>query len=134
MIGEAINNQHFQQCEYRIIDKDGIAKTLLSKILVKRDANQRAYQLIGFTLDVTEQKNQTRALEMQNQKLMEIAWVQSHQVRAPLARLMGLVHLLARSEQNGNIENVETLKHIIRSANELDEIIRKIVRKTEEIV
>jgi light-regulated signal transduction histidine kinase (bacteriophytochrome) len=83
---------------------------------------------------VTEQKNQTRALEMQNQKLMEIAWVQSHQVRAPLARLMGLVHLLARSEQNGNIENVETLKHIIRSANELDEIIRKIVRKTEEIV
>ena len=134
MIGEAINNHHFQQCEYRIIDKDGMSKTLLSKILVKRDTHQRAYQLIGFTLDVTEQKNQTRALEMQNQKLMEIAWVQSHEVRAPLARLMGLVHLLVRSGQNGNIENVETLRHIIRSANELDEIIRKIVRKTEEIV
>jgi two-component system response regulator len=133
MIGEAINNQHFQQCEYRIVDKDGYAKTLLSKILVKRDASHRAYQLIGFTLDVTEQKNQTRALEMQNQKLMEIAWVQSHEVRAPLARLMGLVQLLIRSEQNGNIEDVETMKHIVRSANELDEIIRRIVRKTEEI-
>ena len=134
MIGEAINNEHFQQCEYRIIDKDGLAKTLLSKILVKRDANGRAYQLIGFTLDVTEQKNQTRALEMQNQKLMEIAWVQSHEVRAPLARLLGLVQLLSRSAQSGNIEDAETLKHIIRSANELDDIIRKIVRKTEEIV
>lgn len=133
VINEAINNLHFQQCEYRIIDKEGNIKTLLSKILVKRDSNQRAYQLIGFTLDITEQKKQTRALEIQNQKLMEIAWVQSHEVRAPLARLMGLVQLLNRSSAEG-LEMKETMNHIMNSANELDEIIRKIVRKTEEIV
>lgn len=133
VINEAINNLHFQQCEYRIIDKEGNIKTLLSKILVKRDSNQRAYQLIGFTLDITEQKKQTRALEIQNQKLMEIAWVQSHEVRAPLARLMGLVQLLNRSSAEGQ-EMKETMNHIMNSANELDEIIRKIVRKTEEIV
>lgn len=133
VINEAINHLHFQQCEYRIIDKEGNIKTLLSKILVKRDTNQRAYQLIGFTLDVTEQKKQTRALEIQNQKLMEIAWVQSHEVRAPLARLMGLVQLLNRSSAEG-MEVKETMKHIMNSATELDEIIRKIVRKTEEIV
>ena len=133
VINEAINNLHFQQCEYRIIDKEGNIKTLLSKILVKRDSNQRAYQLIGFTLDITEQKKQTRALEIQNQKLMEIAWVQSHEVRAPLARLMGLVQLLNRSSAEGQ-EMKETMNHIMNSANELDEIIRKIVGKTEEIV
>ena len=133
IIKEAINRLQFQQCEYRIIDKNNEVKTLLSKILVKRDADGRAYQLIGFTLDVTEQKKQTEALETQNQKLMEIAWVQSHEVRAPLARLMGLVQLLSRYPE-GNIDIKETLGHIIHSADELDEIIRKIVRKTEEIV
>jgi two-component system response regulator len=133
IIQEAINHLPFQQCEYRIIDKDNNTKNLLSKILVKRDANQKAYQLIGFTLDITEQKRQTQAMEVQNQKLMEIAWVQSHEVRAPLARLMGLVQLLNRYP-DGKIDIRETLGHILQSANELDEIIRKIVRKTEEIV
>jgi CheY-like chemotaxis protein len=133
IIKEAINRLQFQQCEYRIIDKNNHVKTLLSKILVKRDADGHAYQLIGFTLDVTEQKKQTEALETQNQKLMEIAWVQSHEVRAPLARLMGLTQLLNRYAE-GNIDIKETLGHIIHSADELDEIIRKIVRKTEEIV
>ena len=133
IIKEAINRLEFQQCEYRIIDRNDQVKTLLSKILVKRDGEGRAYQLIGFTLDVTEQKKQTHALETQNQKLMEIAWVQSHEVRAPLARLMGLVQLLNRYPE-GNIDIKETLGHISHSADELDEIIRKIVRKTEEIV
>ncbi len=133
VIGDAINKLHFQQCEYRIIDKEGHVKTLLSRILVKRDAHERAFQLLGFTLDVTEQKKQTEALELQNQKLMEIAWVQSHEVRAPLARLMGLVQLLMRDPLNSD-EFQQTLGHILFSANELDDIVRKIVRKTEEIV
>lgn len=123
----------FRQCEYRIIDRNGKVKTLLSKILVKRDENGQPFQLVGFTLDVTEQKKQTAALELQNQKLMEIAWVQSHEVRAPLARLMGLIQLLDRYE-SGQIDVKETLAHIRQSATELDAIVRKIVRKTEEIV
>jgi CheY-like chemotaxis protein len=133
IINDAIHGLQFSQCEYRIIDKDDNVKNLLSKILVKRDNQGKAYQLIGFTLDVTEQKRQTYALEIQNQKLMEIAWVQSHEVRAPLARLMGLVQLLNRFP-DGNVDMKETLGHIMHSAEELDEIIRKIVRKTEEIV
>jgi signal transduction histidine kinase len=70
---------------------------------------------------------------MQNRKLMEIAWVQSHEVRAPLARIMGLIQLVSRyPDENINLQ--DALSHIMQSAKELDEIIRKIVRKTEEIV
>jgi CheY-like chemotaxis protein len=133
VISEAITTLPFHECEYRIIDKLQHVKNLHSKILVKRDAQQRAYRLIGFTLDVTRQKMQTRALEIQNQKLMEIAWVQSHEVRAPLARIMGLVQLVNRSPE-GQIELKETLAQLLQSAHDLDEVIRKIVRKTEEIV
>ena len=129
----AISRLNFHAFEFRIIDKDQNEKNILCKILVKRDSEQKAFQLLGFALDITQQKMQTRAVELQNQKLMDIAWVQSHEVRGPLARLMGLVQLLKRYSAEKSEMNV-TLDHIMESANELDDIIRKIVRKTEEIV
>lgn len=132
-VNDAITNLPAQRCEYRIVDKEGNGKTVVTKILVKRDAKGRPFQLIGFTLDITEQKKQTRALEVQNQKLMDIAWVQSHEVRAPLARLMGLVQLVEHLPKD-NDELKGTLRHIMQSARELDAIVRKVVRKTEEIV
>lgn len=133
ILAEVINGMDFQQCEYRIIDNTKKVKSLLSRILVKRDATGRAYQLIGFTLDITEHKKQTQALELQNQRLMEIAWVQSHEVRAPLARIMGLIQLVDLYPDDADGLK-QTLSHILRSAKELDEIVRKIVRKTEQIV
>ena len=133
VLEEAVNKRDFQEYEFRIITKDGQVKSLHSRILVKRNDEQVAIQLLGFTIDITRQKLQTRALEIQNQKLMEIAWVQSHEVRAPLARIMGLIQLIRQYPQDG-VDLSETLAHIVKSANELDEIIRKIVRKTEEIV
>ncbi|HEX8040594.1 MAG TPA: PAS domain-containing protein, partial [Chryseosolibacter sp.] len=79
-VQEAIDHLDYQECEFRVVDGDQKTRVLLTRILVKRDADRRAYEAVGFTLDVTEQKDQTRALETQNRKLMEIAWVQSHEV------------------------------------------------------
>lgn len=132
VIQKAIETLHFQECEYRIIARDKQIKNLHSRILVKPGNSQGVGQLIGFTLDVTKQKEQNRALEIQNQKLMDIAWVQSHEVRAPLARIMGLIQLM-KGFPHMDAELNETLDHILKSAHELDEIIRRIVRKTEEI-
>ncbi len=133
IIHSTIHDLPFQECEYRITDKDGKVKHLLSRILVKRDDAKRAFQLVGFTLDITKQKLQSEALETRNQRLMEIAWVHSHEVRAPLARLMGLVQLLNHYPDE-KIDMKDSLQHILQNANELDDIIRKIVRKTGEIV
>jgi two-component system response regulator len=119
-------------CEYRIVDRTGKVKHLLSNILVKRDHDQRAIQLTGFNMDITQQKKQTAALALQNKKLIEIAWIQSHEVRAPLARIMGLIQLIERGESEENKSNT-FWKPLLESAHELDSIIRKIVTKTEAI-
>jgi CheY-like chemotaxis protein len=119
------------ECEFRIIDKGQQVKHIHSRIMVKRDNNDCPAQLIGFSIDITRQKQQTLTLETQNRKLMEIAWVQSHEVRAPLARIMGLVEVLNRCPDD-DINVRLALDHIIKSAHELDGIIRKIVRKTED--
>ncbi|PRY87121.1 response regulator [Mongoliibacter ruber] len=82
--------------------------------------------------DVTFKKKYIDAIEHQNTKLKEIAWIQSHVVRAPLARLMGLVNLLAEDETTDE-EKQSYTKLIIDSANELDTIVRDITEKTEQI-
>jgi CheY-like chemotaxis protein len=128
---KAIKTGDMQQCEYRLIDGNR-EKVLLTRILVKRDAAGVATELVGFTLDITTHRQQTRELEARNARLMEIAWVQSHEVRGPLARLMGLVQLLGHNPEDLATMR-EMLPHILNSAVELDNIVRKIVRKTEEI-
>jgi light-regulated signal transduction histidine kinase (bacteriophytochrome) len=73
-----------------------------------------------------------RAIEEQNKKLKEIAWMQSHVVRAPLARIMALINCL-RKRRKGEMKTPEVLNHIMGSATELDNIIREIVNKSEQV-
>ena len=130
IINDAIEGCPFQECDYRIITNNQKVKYLQSRILVKRGKGQATQKLIGFTLDITTLKVRTEELEAQNRTLREIAWVQSHEVRAPLARLIGLTQLLKNyPDEDMNLQ--ESLGHIMNSANELDDIIRGIVRKTE---
>ncbi|WP_159473927.1 PAS domain S-box protein [Dyadobacter sp. 3J3] len=82
--------------------------------------------------DITERLHYIEAIERQNQKLQEIAWLQSHVVRAPVARLMGIVDLIKNYHHSEN-EKKELLDHMLISANELDGIIRDIANKTKLI-
>lgn len=82
--------------------------------------------------NVTEKTLYIKEIEGQNTKLKEIAWIQSHIVRAPLARLMGIVDLLSEENNGLNEEQQFFLKEIINSANELDDIIRDISSRTAE--
>lgn len=87
---------------------------------------------IVLAVDISERMNHIQAIEEQNKRMREIAWEQSHIVRAPLARMMGLISIL----NNYTIEEVgytDVLNHILTSANELDELIRKIVKRTEQL-
>jgi DNA-binding response OmpR family regulator len=118
--------------EFRIIDKQNTIRYLNTKVVVHRNAAGTAIRLIGFQMDVSELKEQTREIENQNEKLKEIAWMQSHEVRGPLARMMGLISLIKDFKDN-EVSLDEVLQNITQSANELDGIIRNIVRKTEQI-
>lgn len=68
----------------------------------------------------------------QNDRLKEIAWTQSHVVRAPLVRLMGLVDLLKTGDCG--VMGTETALDLVRTAaEELDGVIREIVRKADKV-
>ena len=79
--------------------------------------------------DITERKKHLSALEHQYKQLREIARIQSHEVRAPLARLMGLVNLINEG-LNEEAELPVILERIGISAAELDLLLREIVKQT----
>ena len=79
--------------------------------------------------DVTEKHNYIKAIEDQNQKLTEISWMQSHVIRAPLARLMGLMTLIESVHHDP--EEIRLIVNYLRiSADELDDVIKNITEKT----
>ena len=88
--------------------------------------------LIVQSNDVSEILKHINTIEIQNTKLKEIAWTQSHVVRAPLARILGLVNLIEMTEGNFD-ERLFCLQQLRASANEMDEIIKKIVDQSNHI-
>lgn len=83
--------------------------------------------------DVTERQRHIDAIEKQNKQLQEIAWIQSHVVRAPLVRIMGLTELF-KNYKSSEIDKQQLLDNILHSALELDEIIKTTSSKTEEVL
>jgi signal transduction histidine kinase len=59
--------------------------------------------------------------------------MQSHLVRAPLARIMGITDLIQNDTVKNEIELHDLLKHLLNSADELDTIIKDISDKTTRV-
>jgi len=74
----------------------------------------------------------TKKIEKQNELLKEITWIQSHVVRTPLSRLIAIVDLLKENDTSEE-EKKFFLDNIIISSRELDEIIKEIVEKAENV-
>lgn len=64
-------------------------------------------------------------LKKQNNVLREVARIESHELRQPVASIMGLMMLL---KENPYTEEPEYLELLDKSVNQLDERIRRIVR------
>jgi GAF domain-containing protein len=67
----------------------------------------------------------TEELEKQNNRLAEYAYINSHLLRAPLSRLLGLVNLVRYSEVAG-AEREHIIQQIQVAGRELDEVVAKI--------
>jgi len=84
---------------------------------------------LALANDITERLHYVNAIEDQNKRFKAIAWMQSHVMRAPVARIMSLVDLLS-NHQNTEPEREELLNYILQSAHELDKIVKEISAQT----
>lgn len=72
-------------------------------------------------------------IEEQNKKLRNIAWTQSHVLRAPLSRILGIVNLIEMETDGLDDDLLFLLKNLRVSSNEMDEIVNKITEEAQEI-
>ena len=114
----------------RIIRPDGETRYLRSWAELKSDANGQPLEMIGACLDITERVTHIDTIEKRNKQLLDIAWMQSHLLRAPVVKIMGLIDLI-KDEFVNDPERKEIMDHLLSSAHELDEQIRDICLKTE---
>lgn len=86
---------------------------------------------VYFT-DVTEAHNYRITIQAQNNSLMEIAHMLSHEVRAPVASILGLAPIV--NTDQSITKNEEILSAIINKCNELDDVIKEMNRRIQDVL
>lgn len=116
----------FSRGTYRHQKKNGeiIVVEIVSNIIYFDNVK---YELV-LANDITEQLRYINAIEEKNKTLKDIAFTQSHIVRAPLANMMGLLHHVKDMDFTSD-DGVKFLQHILTCSQQLDESIKEIVGK-----
>ncbi|RZM29673.1 MAG: PAS domain S-box protein [Pedobacter sp.] len=127
-IYQAVANH--QSCTLELVNytKTGTEYWVSLNITPVSDSTGTLTHWIAIQRDITESRKYIKAIEEQNKKFKEIAWIQSHLVRAPLARVMALLDLLKHYEPGDETDIL--LEHLMSSAKDLDNIIINIADKT----
>ncbi len=127
---QIINSSEPMFAQFRIIRPDNEVRIIKGNVTCIRDANGQPERLIGINHDISDQqKNQTR-IQDQNNRLKKIAWMQSHEIRKPVANIIGLLNLCDMMKMD--IQQHELLTYLKDSAKELDTLIKDIIERTKE--
>lgn len=91
-----------------------------------------AGEIIGvgcFSRNITERLKTEKALIDQNNRLKQIATLSSHDLRRPVASMLGLVNIIDK-ENFSNPANQEVIEYLFKVSTEIDTVIREIVDNT----
>lgn len=107
-------------------------KLTLNAIKLTRGSGSNYLKIIGTLRDVSSEFDFFQQISKRDLALKEIAWVQSHKVRAPLANILALTDILKTDESLCDNSKKEFLTALEKSANQLDLVIKEIVTKASE--
>jgi PAS domain-containing protein len=93
-------------------------------------AFNREGKIIGVSVnstDVTEKIEHEQTVHSQNESLKEIAFIQSHELRRPVASILGLMYIM---KMDGRIQGNVELEMMEKAVEELDEKIKLVMNYT----
>ncbi|MBC8054120.1 MAG: PAS domain-containing protein [Sphingobacteriaceae bacterium] len=108
---------------YRFCRPDGSFIHIKDDAFIARDQHRKAVRMVGAKQDITELIDQQLKILKKNQRLREIAVINSHQIRKPLANILGILEVIKYTDSR-NLQ--ELLCLLAKSADELDEMLLKI--------
>lgn len=108
---------------YRLNKNNAHANDALLKL--NKEINQMNENLESLVQERTEE------IKIQNQKLIEYTFFTAHEIRGPVARILGLIELAKLKDLNDEDKD-QIMVRMEEASNELDEVIRTINRKLEK--
>lgn len=93
-------------------------------LLIRRESRKQNNLLGQLSNSREDLLNKSKLLEKQNKQLNEFAFIYSHNLRKPLANILGLIQLID-NEKNFDSENKSVIEKISEQAEELDTLVRK---------
>lgn len=130
MIDAMLFKKHFPDFYCRIITPNHHIKHLFVTGEVVLDSDQAISSIKAMLQDVTEQRLHIQKIQLQSRRLEDIAWLQSHKMRSPVATIMGLIQLFNSEDPNDPI-NIKILEGVKEAASNLDAVIKEINSKTD---
>lgn len=94
------------------------------------DSNGNYIGIVVNSTNITARKQQELQIEKHTNALREIAQIQSHVIRRPVANIIGLTDLI--DLERPPAETAEVVAHLRKSTLELDELVRQIISKTHD--
>lgn len=82
-----------------------------------------------FSRNITDRLKVEKALIDQNNRLKHIATLSSHDLRRPVASMLGLINIIDK-ENFSNPANKEIIEHLFAVSTDIDTVIRQIVDNT----
>ncbi len=79
-----------------------------------------------YARDITEHRKHLNQIEQQNKALRQIAFLESHKIRGPIATILGLGQFF-NTQNPSDPANVEIIEGIIHTSTDLDIIIHEVV-------
>jgi PAS domain S-box-containing protein len=119
--------------EYRFIKANGEVATVYDHGYLIVDDNNRAIRLVGSMADITERKKKelereliVKELTKSNNDLKQFSFITSHNLRAPLSNIIGLLNIIEPNSLNE--ENNVMFQMIEKSAKQLKQTIDDLSR------
>ncbi len=108
------------------VKKDGLTEFYEIILNPIYNENNEIFGVGCFARDVTQRKESENQIKEQVRKLKEVAWIQSHEVRRPLANILGIINLIKHTDKDEK-PSEDLLNHMEQSCKELDTVIKKVV-------
>ncbi|MEI9920142.1 MAG: ATP-binding protein [Bacteroidota bacterium] len=134
------------EIEYRIRRPDRSVRWIMSKGHVYYGTDERPERMIGVSIDITDRKMQSDALELKvdqrtgelktalenlkhvNQQLEEFAFISSHDLQEPLRKITTFASLLSREDANLNEYSKRYVLKMQASTEKMSSLLKGLLR------
>jgi PAS domain S-box-containing protein len=112
------------QCRYRFYHKSGITLWLETRTVPILDNTSNEYVALSITIDVTAHVMNQLQVEERNKDLNEFTYMLSHDLKAPILTVSGMLGILEEEDLiKNNLQLAEPLTYIRKATKRLQDLV-----------